>query len=100
MHTFSALAASLALTVLMWPILARAAEDVLRLVPRDYRDAGHALGAPKWKIIVRVVLPAATSGMLNAILLALARGFGETAPILLTALGSEFVNLSPGRPTD
>jgi phosphate transport system permease protein len=100
MGTFSAVAAALSLTVLMWPILTRATEEVLRLVPDDLREAGLALGLPRWKVILRVVIPTAGSGIFTAIMLAVARGMGETAPILLTALGSNFINTNPGMPTD
>ncbi len=100
LHAFSAFAGALAITVLMWPIIARASEDVIRLVPTDLREAATALGAPKWKVILRVVLPAAASGLTNTVLLAVARGLGETAPVLLTSLGSEFVNFNPSKPTD
>jgi len=100
LHAFSAFAGALALTVLMWPIIARASEDVIRLVPQELREAATALGTPKWKVILRVVLPAAVSGLTNTVLLAVARGLGETAPVLLTSLGSEYVNWSPGKPTD
>jgi phosphate transport system permease protein len=100
LHSFSAFAGALSLTVLMWPIIARAAEDILRLVPRELREAGLALGTPKWKVVLRIVIPAASAGLVNVILLALARGLGETAPLLLTSLGSEYVNWSPGAPTD
>jgi len=94
------LAGALAITVLMWPIIARASEDVIRLVPIELREAATALGTPKWKVVLRVVLPAAASGLTNTVLLAVARGLGETAPVLLTSLGSEFINWSPGKPTD
>ncbi|MGZ6496988.1 MAG: phosphate ABC transporter permease PstA [Actinomycetota bacterium] len=100
LHSFSAFAGALSLTVLMWPIIARAAEDVLRLVPIELREAGTALGSPKWKVVLRVVIPAAAAGLTNTVLLALARGLGETAPLLLTSLGSDFVNTSPLRRTD
>ena len=100
LHAFSAFAGALAITVLMWPIIARASEDVIRLVPADLREAATALGTPKWRVILRVVLPAAASGLTNTVLLAVARGLGETAPVLLTSLGSEFVNFSPSKPTD
>jgi len=100
LHAFSAFAGALAITVLMWPIIARASEDVIRLVPVELREAATALGTPKWKVVLRVVLPAAASGLTNTVLLAVARGLGETAPVLLTSLGSEFVNFSPGKPTD
>src|SRR6266568_5214947 len=100
LHAFSAFAGALALTVLMWPIIARASEDIIRLVPQELREAATALGTPKWKVILRVVLPAAASGLTNTVLLAVARGLGETAPVLLTSLGSEYVNTSPGKQTD
>jgi phosphate transport system permease protein len=98
--SFSAFAGALALTVLMWPIIARATEEVLRLVPRELREGGLALGLPRWKVTLRVVVPSALAGMFTAIMLAVARGLGETAPILLTALGNDFVNTNPLRPTD
>jgi phosphate transport system permease protein len=100
MGTFSALAGALALTVLMWPVIARATEEVLRLVPQELREGALALGLPRWKVILRIVVPTAGSGILTAVMLGLARGLGETAPILLTALGNNFVNTSPLRPTD
>jgi phosphate transport system permease protein len=100
LHAFSAFAGALAISVLMWPIIARAAEDVIRLVPVELREAATALGTPKWKVVLRVVLPAAAAGLTNAVMLAVARGLGETAPVLLTSLGSEFVNFSPSKPTD
>lgn len=97
---YSALAGSIAISLLIWPIVARASEDVLRLVPRELRDAGAALGAPKWKVVLKVIIPAASSGLANAVLLAAARGLGETAPVLLTVLGSDYINLNPTHPSD
>ncbi len=97
---FSALAGAIALTVLMWPIIARATEEILKLVPEEFREGALALGLPKWKVILRVVLPTAGAGIFTAIMLAVARGLGETAPILLTALGNEFINTNPLQPTD
>lgn len=100
MGTFSALAGSLALAFLMWPIIARATEEILRLVPHDLREAALALGLPRWKVVLQVVVPTAGAGILTAIMLAVARGLGETAPILLTSLGNDFINWSPTKPTD
>jgi phosphate transport system permease protein len=100
MGTFSAVAGSIALTVLMWPIIARAGEEVLRLVPDELREGALALGLPRWKVIARVVLPTAGAGITTAVMVAVARGIGETAPILLTALGNEYINLDPRQPTD
>jgi phosphate transport system permease protein len=97
---FSAFAAGLALTVLMWPIVTRATEEVLRVVPQELREGALALGLPRWKVIIRIVIPTAGAGIFTAIMLAVARGLGETAPILLTALGNDFVNTNPLQPTD
>lgn len=98
--SFSAIAGAIALSVLMWPIIARSTEETLRLVPDDLREAALALGVPRWKMILRIVLPTAGAGIFTAIMLAVARGLGETAPILLTALGNDFMNTDPTQPTD
>lgn len=100
MGSFSALAAAIALTVLMWPVIALATEQVLRLVPQELREGALALGLPRWKMILRVVVPTAGAGILTAVMLAVSRGLGEAAPVLLTALGNEFINTSPLEPTD
>jgi phosphate transport system permease protein len=100
MHSFSALAGSIALTVLMWPVIARAGEEILKLVPQDLREGALALGVPRWKVILRVVVPTAGAGIATAVMLALARGLGETAPILVTALGNDYNNTNLGQPTD
>jgi phosphate transport system permease protein len=100
MHTFSAIAASIALSVLMWPIITRGAEETLRLVPDDLREAALALGVPRWRVILSIVLPTAGPGLFTVVMLSIARGLGETAPVLLTALGNDFVNLDPTQPTD
>jgi len=75
---------SVALSLLMLPIVARAAEVVLLLVPNSLREAALALGAPRWRVVSRVVLPTAAPGLLTGSLLAIARGMGETAPLLFT----------------
>jgi phosphate transport system permease protein len=100
MHSFSAVAGSIAVSVLMWPIITRATEESLRLVPNDLREAALALGVPRWKMVLRIVIPTAGSGIMTAVMLAVARGFGETAPILLTSLGNDFINTNPLQPTD
>lgn len=79
----SALAVSLALVLLMLPVVVRSSEEVLKLVPDELREAAYALGVPKWKTIVRIVVPTALPGMISGILLALARVMGETAPVLV-----------------
>lgn len=98
--SFSALAGALALVVLMWPIVARATEEVLRLVSQDLREGGLALGLPRWKIVLRIVVPTAGAGIVTAVMLAIARALGETAPLLLTTLGNEYINVDPMKPTD
>jgi phosphate transport system permease protein len=94
MRHFSTLAGGFALGVMTIPIVLRSSEEFLRSVPRSLREGAMALGASRWKTIVTVVLPAAASGILTAILLALARVAGETAPLLFTAFSNRF--WSPG----
>ena len=95
---FSAIAGAVALAVIMVPIVARTVEEVLRLVPNSLREAALALGAPRWKVILSIVLPTARAGVLTAAILALARSAGETAPLLLTALGNDFFSTDLLRP--
>ena len=95
---FAALAGGVSLAVIMVPIVARTVEEVLRLVPNSLREAALALGAPRWKVIMRVVVPTARAGIITASVLALARSAGETAPLLLTALGNDFFSTDLLRP--
>jgi phosphate transport system permease protein len=83
--TFAGWKGSIALALLMLPIVTRSAEVVLELVPSSLREAGLALGAPRWKVVARVVLPTALPGILTGVLLSVARAAGETAPLLFTA---------------
>jgi phosphate transport system permease protein len=85
---FTAWKGSIALSLLMLPVVTRAAEVVLLLVPNDLREAALALGAPRWRVVTRIVLPTARSGLVTGSLLALARGMGETAPLLFTTAGA------------
>jgi phosphate transport system permease protein len=91
----SGFAASLALSVMMLPIVTRAAQEVVTVVPGSLREASLALGAPRWRTIVRVVLPTARAGLMTAVILAVARVAGETAPILFDAGGSPRYNWNP-----
>jgi phosphate transport system permease protein len=100
MTSFSALAGGIALSIIMIPILARTAEDVMRLVPGSIREAGLALGVPTWRVTLGLVLPAARAGIITGGVLAVARVAGETAPLILTALGNEFVQPDILKPTD
>jgi phosphate transport system permease protein len=90
----SAFAVSLALVLLMLPVVVRSSEEMLRLVPDDLREASYALGVPKWKTIMWIVLPTALSGMITGVMLALARVMGETAPVLVLVGYSRSINFN------
>ena len=100
MGHFSAIAGGFALGIIMIPILARTTEDVLQLVPRDIREAGLALGIPRWRVTTFIVLPDAARGIATGAILAIGRVAGETAPLILTALGSEYIQTSLNEPID
>jgi len=99
-HSFSAVAGGVALGVMMVPTISRTAEEVVRVVPTSIREASLALGIPYWKTVIHVVLPAARAGIGTAIVLAVARVAGETAPLLFTTLGNNFFQRSVLRPMD
>lgn len=88
----SAFAVSLALVLLMLPVVVRSTEEMLRLVPDELREASYALGVPKWKTIVKIVLPTALSGIVTGVMLAMARVMGETAPVLVLVGYSRSIN--------
>ena len=94
-HFPTGFAAGLALAILELPIIVRASEEMIKLVPSALREASYALGVPKWKTIVRIVLPTAATGITTGIMLAVARVTGETAPVLLTAGNNSFINTNP-----
>ena len=91
----SGFAAAVALTILMLPVVVRSTEEMLRIVPRDLREASYALGIPKWRTIGRIVLPTAMAGIITGAMLAVARAAGETAPLLLTTFLSKSTNSNP-----
>ncbi len=97
-HHFSALSGSIALAVLMLPVILRATETALLLVPNALREAGLALGAPRWRVTLEIVVPAALGGIVTGALLAMARAAGETAPLLFTAFGNDIVQTNPLQP--
>jgi phosphate transport system permease protein len=99
-HTFSGLAGGVALGIIMIPIVASTSEEVLRLVPKELREASLALGATEARTILLVVLPAALNGIITGIVLAMARVAGETAPLLMTAFGTPFFNTDVTQPMD
>ena len=88
----SGFAAALSLPILMLPVVVRTAEEMLKLVPNDLREASYALGVPKWITILRIVIPTALSGIITGVMLAVARVAGETAPLLLTTFMTQSIN--------
>ncbi|HZG62038.1 MAG TPA: phosphate ABC transporter permease PstA [Rubrobacteraceae bacterium] len=87
---FSAFAGAVALAIMMVPVITRTTEEIIRLVPNSIREASLGLGVSRWKTIMRVVVPTALSGIVTGVLLAVARVAGETAPLILTILGTNF----------
>src|ERR1039457_367459 len=98
MKGFSAWAGGILLGMMMIPLIMRTSEEVLQLVPNGYREASLALGIPRWRTIVQIVLRTAMKGIVTGVLLALARVAGETAPLLFTAFGNRFWNHSLSEP--
>lgn len=98
MGHFSGWAGALALACIVVPIVLRTSEDMLRLVPDSLREAAAALGAPRWRVVLSVSYPAARSGILTGVLLAVARIAGETAPLLFTALNNQFRSFDMNAP--
>lgn len=98
MHSYSALAGSIALTIMMLPMIIRSTEESMKMVPGTLKEAGLALGASYSAIILRILVPAAFGGLFTGSLLAICRVMGETAPLLLTALGASAVNLNINEP--
>ncbi|GAA3003178.1 phosphate ABC transporter permease PstA [Streptomyces fulvorobeus] len=91
----SGLMGSLALTILMIPVVVRSTEEMLKLVPNELREASLALGIPKWRTILKVVIPTAIGGITTGVMLAIARIAGETAPIMLLVFGAQLINPNP-----
>ena len=87
---FSGLAGAIALAIILVPIVARISEEMLLLVPRSLREASYALGAPRWRTVLRIVLPTALPGIITGVMLGLSRIAGEAAPLLFTSLGNQF----------
>ena len=96
---FSALAGSTSLAIMMLPLIIRSTEETLKMIPVSYKEAAFALGVPYHKVILKVLIPSGLSGLLTGILLSLSRILGETAPLMLTALGSSMINLNITKPT-
>jgi phosphate transport system permease protein len=98
LHHFSAISASFALGVLMLPVVIRTTEATYGLLPAGLRESGLALGLPRWRVALQLLLPAAVPGVVTGALLAMARAAGETAPLLFTGFGNRFFSLDPTHP--
>ncbi|GAA0685358.1 phosphate ABC transporter permease PstA [Kitasatospora atroaurantiaca] len=92
---YSGFSGSLALAILMMPVVVRSTEEMLKLVPNELREASYALGVPKWKTILRIVIPTAIGGITTGVMLAVARITGETAPVMMLVFGADFINSDP-----
>lgn len=95
---FSGWAGAIVLSIITIPIIIRTTDNVFALVPRELKEAGYALGAPQWKIILRIILPITKTGIITGTILAIARISGETAPLLFTALNNQFWNADMNKP--
>jgi phosphate transport system permease protein len=100
LKTFSAISGGIALSIMMLPVIIKTTEETLKLIPYHLKEASLALGVPYYKTILKVVLPAGLSGITTGILLSVARITGETAPLLFTAFGNQFMNLNILKPID
>ena len=96
---FSAYAGALSLLIILVPVIARSTEEILKLVPHHIREAGLALGFPRWKVIMRILIPGTVTMLFSGIILAVARISGETAPLLFTSLSNQFFSRSLNEPT-
>lgn len=96
---FSAFAGSVALSIMMLPMIIRSTEETMKMIPNEIREAAFAMGTPYHRVILLVLIPSGFSGLSTGVLLSLARIIGETAPLMMTALGSSFINLDITKPT-
>ncbi len=100
LKTFSALSGGIALSIMMLPVIVKTTEETLKLIPYHLKEASLALGVPYYRTILKVILPSGISGILTGILLSVARITGETAPLLFTAFGNQFMNTNIFKPID
>lgn len=98
LKSFSALAGGIALSIIMLPIVIKTSEEILKLVPTHIREAGLALGLPRWKVILFIILKGSISNLLTGIILAISRAAGETAPLLFTAFGNMYISYEIDKP--
>jgi len=95
---FNALSGGVSLGLIMIPYVVRGTDEVMRLVPTVVREAGFALGLPRWRVVLQIVVPSAASGIITGAMLAMARVAGEAAPLLFTAFGNQYWNFDPLKP--
>ena len=98
LKSFSALAGGVALSIIMLPVIIKTSEEILKLVPNHIREAGLALGLPRWKVILFIILKGSLSSLLTGIILAVSRAAGETAPLLFTAFGNMYLSYDLKKP--
>ena len=98
-HGYSALAGSVSMAIMMLPMIVRSTEETLKMIPLSLKEAALSLGTPYHKVILRVMVPTGFSGLSTGVLLGISRILGETAPLMLTALGSSIINLDISKPT-
>ena len=98
-HGFSAFAGSVSLSIMMLPMIIRSTEETMKMIPNEIREAAFAMGVPYHKVIIRVLIPTGFSGLSTGILLSLSRILGETAPLMMTALGNSVINYNITKPT-
>jgi phosphate transport system permease protein len=96
--SFSGISGSIALAIMMLPIVIRSTEETLKLIPSTLKEAGLALGLPYYKVMIKVILPVGMSGILSGVMLSIARVAGETAPLLFTAFGNPYLNTNIAKP--
>jgi phosphate transport system permease protein len=96
--SFSGISGSIALSIMMLPIVIRSTEETMKLIPSTLKEAGLALGLPYYKVMLKVILPVGMSGILSGVMLSIARIAGETAPLLFTAFGNPYLNTNIARP--
>jgi phosphate transport system permease protein len=96
--SFSGISGSIALSIMMLPIVIRSTEETLKLIPSTLKEAGLALGLPYYKVMLKVILPVGMSGIMSGVMLSIARISGETAPLLFTAFGNPYMNTNIGKP--
>ena len=97
---YTGIAGAVALSIIMIPIIGRSTEEILRLVPDALREGALALGTPRWRVVVSIVIPTVLPGLVTGIVLSIARAAGETAPLLLTALGTSYFEFNLSQPMD